>query len=107
MFFFYISGEYVKRRGDVGVGMWLIIFGNIKVNRHETKGDYYKSVSTGSILGLHLLFKRKLCGFTATAENYADVFYLTKDHFDEVCSYYPKVTKRLYKRAYNYASVPL
>ncbi|XP_048123427.1 uncharacterized protein LOC125310242 isoform X2 [Alosa alosa] len=103
----YTAGEHIKTRGDVGVGMWLIIFGSVKLNRYENKGDYYKSVSTGSILGLHLLFTRKLCGFTAVAENYVDVFYLTKDRFDEICSYYPKVTKRLYKRAHNYASIPL
>ena len=104
--FFYISGEYIKKKGDVGVGMWLILYGKVNLNRHKAE-EHNETISTGKIIGLHLLFKRKHCGHTAIAENYVDIFYLTKESFDEVCSYYPKVRKRLDKRAINYANVDL
>lgn len=96
----------VKKRGDVGDRMWLILYGRVKVFGPGEKPMVH-IVTTGQILGLHLLFGRHLCGLTATSLNYVDVLHLTRIDFDIVCSYYPHVKKRLYKRITNFASVPL
>ncbi|XP_063059056.1 uncharacterized protein LOC134452536 isoform X2 [Engraulis encrasicolus] len=102
----YTAGEMVKKRGDVGDRMWLILYGRVKVFGPGEKPMVH-IVTTGQILGLHLLFGRHLCGLTATSLNYVDVLHLTRIDFDIVCSYYPHVKKRLYKRITNFASVPL
>uniref|UniRef100_A0A8C7JK48 Cyclic nucleotide-gated potassium channel n=1 Tax=Oncorhynchus kisutch TaxID=8019 RepID=A0A8C7JK48_ONCKI len=97
----YTSGEYINRRGDSGRGMLLILIGKVKLCSWRTGKEAIEYLTTGAALGVDLLLKSKLCRYTAIADNYVDIFFLSKEHFEEVGSYYPDVMNKLLKRASN------
>uniref|UniRef100_A0A8C7QKT3 Cyclic nucleotide-binding domain-containing protein n=1 Tax=Oncorhynchus mykiss TaxID=8022 RepID=A0A8C7QKT3_ONCMY len=96
-----LLGEYINRRGDSGRGMLLILIGKVKLCSWRTGKEAIEYLTTGAALGVDLLLKSKLCRYTAIADNYVDIFFLSKEHFEEVGSYYPDVMNKLLKRASN------
>uniref|UniRef100_A0A674CGT8 Cyclic nucleotide-gated potassium channel n=1 Tax=Salmo trutta TaxID=8032 RepID=A0A674CGT8_SALTR len=96
-----LLGEYISRRGDSGRGMLLILIGKVKLCSWRTGKEAVEYLTTGAALGVDMLLKSKLCRYTAVADNYVDIFFLSKEHFEEVGSYYPDVMNKLLKRASN------
>lgn len=96
-----LLGEYISRRGDSGRGMMLILIGKVKLCSWRTGKEAIEYLTTGAALGVDMLLKSNLCRYTAVADNYVDIFFLSKEHFEEVGSYYPDVMNKLLKRASN------
>uniref|UniRef100_A0A4W4EST5 Cyclic nucleotide-binding domain-containing protein n=1 Tax=Electrophorus electricus TaxID=8005 RepID=A0A4W4EST5_ELEEL len=99
--FLELTHQHIKRRGDRGTGMYLILIGKVKVHSCRPGGEVIEYVSAGAAMDVHLLFKHGLCRDTAIAVNYVDIFFLSKQSFDEIGSYYPNAMDKLVKRSSN------
>ncbi|XP_066501242.1 uncharacterized protein [Hoplias malabaricus] len=97
----YISGEYIQRKGDRGEGMHLLIIGKVKVCSNQAGTEFNEDLSAGALLGVYLLLKQELCRDTVVAQDYVDIFFLSKVSFDEAGSYYPNDMKKLLERGSN------
>ncbi|MCB0593709.1 MAG: cyclic nucleotide-binding domain-containing protein, partial [Phaeodactylibacter sp.] len=84
----FTPGDYIFRAGEIGEEMYFIIQGHVKVVAPDGK-SVFSRLSDGDCFGEVALFLNMPRTATVIAEDYCDMYALSKDPFREVISQYP------------------
>ncbi|KAJ7372502.1 hypothetical protein OS493_019011 [Desmophyllum pertusum] len=96
---YFLSKEYVVRKGDIGQEMYFIHRGTVEVVSEHDEPIIFDTMGEGRFFGeISVVFS---CPRTASirAQTNCDVFVLTKKDLDEVLTHYPQIRKKILETA--------
>lgn len=90
----FTPGDYIFRAGEIGEVMYFIIQGRIKVVTPDEE-SVLSRLSDGDCFGEVALFLNKPRTATVIAENYCDLYALSKETFTKVIAQYPGFARKI------------
>ncbi|XP_068721896.1 uncharacterized protein [Montipora capricornis] len=96
---YFLSKEYVVRKGDMGQEMYFVHRGLVEVVSEHAEPIVFDVMGEGRFFGeISVVFS---CPRTASvrAQTNSDLFVLTKNDLDEVLTHYPQISKKIRETA--------
>ncbi|MCB0549833.1 MAG: cyclic nucleotide-binding domain-containing protein [Phaeodactylibacter sp.] len=90
----FTPGDYIFRAGEAGEEMYFIVQGRVVVVTADEK-SILSRLSDGDCFGEVALFLNKPRTATVIAEDYCDLYALSKDTFEEVIAQYPGFARNI------------
>jgi CRP-like cAMP-binding protein len=93
----YISGEYIFYQGDPGIGLYILIEGEVEITYSDEKGNClrFASFSKGDFFGELALVDGEKRNASAIAKSEVKLAVLFKPDLDEFIEKFPKIGVRI------------
>jgi hypothetical protein len=88
----YLANEVIFERGAEPDGFYMVFRGRVSVSRPTERGrEFLASLVAGDYFGEEALFANRKRSATVTAAEDSMLFFLSRKHFDELLTQYPKL----------------